>query len=448
MLAVTGDHKCKGQNAKCKVQNGQASRLSATIDHRPSTITYDRRSTRFCFGSLLLFTAISGCGGGTVVLLPDDLPETRREGSSGFDAGADLQPEVSPPRDSWGVEAGRADGPATPDLEAREGRPGPDLDIQAAELPAEVAEVEAGPELPLPVPCVTEADCDDGQFCTLDLCQDGYCAHEPKPAGTCCQSNAECDDGNPCTTDECKGIICIHTKESNLCCTLASECDDLDSCTLDSCTGNLCQHAPDPACCLADAQCDDANPCTEDHCTDLHCTHAPVSGLQVQELFNFDDGSLAGFVVTEDGSKVKWQLTKNKAMSSPYSLYFGDPAGPTINNGKAVKGTVTTPPIALAAQGPFLFKAWANLQIEPLYSKDLATISLLTAGEETVIWTKVDIGGSTGKAWKEIEIDLAKAGDLAGKSIQLKLSFDSLDGVGNDYEGLYFDDLRVLWPCP
>jgi hypothetical protein len=61
MLAVTGDHKCKRQSlpsvafrrrlrlwrdgvakegAKCKVQNGQASWLSATIDHRPSTIDH------------------------------------------------------------------------------------------------------------------------------------------------------------------------------------------------------------------------------------------------------------------------------------------------------------------------------------------------------------------------------------------------------------------------
>jgi site-specific DNA-cytosine methylase len=54
MLAVTGDHKCKRQNAKCKVQSGQASWLSATIDHRPSTITYDRRSTRFCLDMVAL----------------------------------------------------------------------------------------------------------------------------------------------------------------------------------------------------------------------------------------------------------------------------------------------------------------------------------------------------------------------------------------------------------
>jgi spermidine synthase len=53
MLAVTGDHECKVQSARCKVQNGHASRLSATIDHRPSTITHDCRSTRFCSGRFL-----------------------------------------------------------------------------------------------------------------------------------------------------------------------------------------------------------------------------------------------------------------------------------------------------------------------------------------------------------------------------------------------------------
>jgi radical SAM superfamily enzyme with C-terminal helix-hairpin-helix motif len=41
MLAVTGDHECKRQSAKCKVQNGQASWLSATI-------TDDCRSSRSC----------------------------------------------------------------------------------------------------------------------------------------------------------------------------------------------------------------------------------------------------------------------------------------------------------------------------------------------------------------------------------------------------------------
>jgi hypothetical protein len=44
MLAVTGDHKCKRQSAKGKVQNGQASWLSATIDHRPSRMVAAHRN--------------------------------------------------------------------------------------------------------------------------------------------------------------------------------------------------------------------------------------------------------------------------------------------------------------------------------------------------------------------------------------------------------------------
>jgi hypothetical protein len=72
MLAVTGDHECKVQSAECKVQDGHASRLPATIpsttlragDHppsheasaglrRPSTITHDCLSARSCLASLV-----------------------------------------------------------------------------------------------------------------------------------------------------------------------------------------------------------------------------------------------------------------------------------------------------------------------------------------------------------------------------------------------------------
>jgi anaerobic selenocysteine-containing dehydrogenase len=79
---VAGDHECKGQDAKCKVQNGQASWLSATLrlrsgqalDHGPSafagrfggtssTITHDRRSTRFCSAAPALLVDRRWCFG-------------------------------------------------------------------------------------------------------------------------------------------------------------------------------------------------------------------------------------------------------------------------------------------------------------------------------------------------------------------------------------------------
>jgi len=53
--------------------------------------------------------------------------------------------------------------------------------------------------------CVTDAECDDGDFCTTGRCVAGTCIQFPT-----------CDDGNPCTTNECRfvpgqGYSCLHT---------------------------------------------------------------------------------------------------------------------------------------------------------------------------------------------------------------------------------------------
>ncbi len=67
-----------------------------------------------------------------------------------------------------------------------------------------------------------EVKCDDGNKCTLDLCQ--------KASGACINSATEdaCDDGNPCTTgDACKDGACGSGA--------AKKCDDGLACTKDSC---------------------------------------------------------------------------------------------------------------------------------------------------------------------------------------------------------------------
>lgn len=58
-----------------------------------------------------------------------------------------------------------------------------------------------------PVPCGTNADCDDGDSCTDDLCDavTGRCGHE----------EIDCDDGNGCTTDSCDSASgCVHTVDA------------------------------------------------------------------------------------------------------------------------------------------------------------------------------------------------------------------------------------------
>ena len=104
--------------------------------------------------------------------------------------------------------------------------------------------------------CSTNADCDDGNECTDDLCSGGNCSNSANAA--------PCDDGDACTTgDACGGGVCGGT---------AANCDDGDACTIDSCDAGsgLCAHDPDPACagpCASNKQfCDEHADCCSNSC--------------------------------------------------------------------------------------------------------------------------------------------------------------------------------------
>lgn len=113
--------------------------------------------------------------------------------------------------------------------------------------------------------CVNNVDCNDGNPCTTDTCDNGSCTYTPVPG--CCLNSAECDDGSACTTDACTNNVCTHTPIS---------CDDGNACTMDSCDPQTgCVHTP--------TNCDDGNPCTIDSCdAQLGCQHTPVSCPQGQ----------------------------------------------------------------------------------------------------------------------------------------------------------------------
>lgn len=101
--------------------------------------------------------------------------------------------------------------------------------------------------------CNDPADCDDGDPCTADTCEEG----------TCVSSTVDVDDHDACTVDACDPTVgTTHTPVNT---------DDGDPCTTDTCdpvTG--VSHGPlDP---------NDNNPCTMDLCDpDAGPNHAPVS---------------------------------------------------------------------------------------------------------------------------------------------------------------------------
>ena len=106
---------------------------------------------------------------------------------------------------------------------------------------------------------------DDGNLCTLDVCQNTVCSHPPKGDGVSCLN-----DGNVCTTGQCKSGACQQVFNTNV-------CNDGNACTSnDICSNGTCQGS-------SFVNCDDGNPCTEDSCNKVgKCQHLAVSGVSCQ----------------------------------------------------------------------------------------------------------------------------------------------------------------------
>ncbi len=69
-------------------------------------------------------------------------------------------------------------------------------------------------------------------------------------SGVCVPAGSPCDDGNPCTLDECVGATCQHGPFAN-----GTPCDeDGFACTEDSCAAGACEH-PIVAGCVVEGQC-------------------------------------------------------------------------------------------------------------------------------------------------------------------------------------------------
>ncbi len=139
--------------------------------------------------------------------------------------------------------------------------------------------------------CTSDADCDDGNDCTVEPCTNGLCVYAPVPAGTACgdPSDTECDapdtceatsgcrahwrygpcsdDGNSCTKDVCFDGLCTHSAwpDGTVC------INDENDCTDDVCIGGACNHGNDDT-----NACNDGLNCTDnDRCRDGACISDP-----------------------------------------------------------------------------------------------------------------------------------------------------------------------------
>lgn len=157
-----------------------------------------------------------------------------------------------------------------------------------------------------PPECLSNTDCDDGEFCNgFELCAGGRCVDGGEPS---------CDDGVECTEDSCEGEGCLNDPKDGMCrealvcspfdgCIVPDECEDDGECDdglfcngTERCAGGFCEFGVVPVCpsvgCLVghcsadedrcvsppdDGVCDDGVGCTEDFCgSDGRCSVTPI----------------------------------------------------------------------------------------------------------------------------------------------------------------------------
>lgn|GEM_PF-2554746 len=181
--------------------------------------------------------------------------------------------------------------------------------------------------------------CDDGDPCTsADFCFDGTCVGgDPDPLCAGCQTDTDCDTFQP--TNQCVGnFVCNQTTfqcepeagtevtcaametacTENQCdptdgqCkmlpkTEGTTCDDNDPCTESDICSDLgtCNGSPKP--------CSDGDDCTTDECdAGGNCVNNALSGSSTYYDETFDAGLPNGWTVSSDSSDVVWAATSDE----------------------------------------------------------------------------------------------------------------------------------------
>jgi hypothetical protein len=287
------------------------------------------------------------------------------------------------------------------------------------------------------------AACDDTEPCTLDLCHPEFgCVHIPNDGNT---PDPAAEDSDPCTVLVCQGGTSVNINDD------AAAPDDGLFCTEDSCVAGVEQHDLYPDTCLIDGACytaGDADP--TDSCGVCYPAESTSDWSKLLLREHFDTPGLGWSFSDVSGSGIGWQVDSGRAYTLPQSLYLGDPATRTYDNGMTVHAIAATPTVALPAAvvTTLDFRLW--LQTEAFNQAvvyDVLWVEVYdpVTATATPVWDSVSsIGGTTHGAFQHISISLAA---FAGQDVVVQFRFDSGDESFNAFEGAYLDAVQLTTSC-
>ena len=174
------------------------------------------------------------------------------------------------------------------------------------------------------------------------------------------------------------------------------------------------------------------------------CTTTVQNGGNTTDLF-YDDMESGATGWTATGL---WHLSQGSTCASPGSSsghgawYFGQDSGCNYKASGTAKGSLTSASIGgVTASSKLSFQYYRDVESSTSGSYDKTLVEVSSDGSTwKTLWSK-DSGDTSSKAWKSSgELSLA---EFAGKSIQIRFTFDSVDDYANEQVGWMVDDVRV-----
>jgi hypothetical protein len=135
-----------------------------------------------------------------------------------------------------------------------------------------------------------------------------------------------------------------------------------------------------------------------------------------------------------------WHISAQRSDSPAHSWWYGQESTGNYDTGDANSGYLTSPSISLAgsANPELTFKSWYKTENTGT-SWDKKIVQVSTDGGST--WTDIKLIADTPSTWNIETVDLSS---YAGKTIVIRFCFDTVDGLYNNYEGWYIDDVKIV----
>lgn len=136
-----------------------------------------------------------------------------------------------------------------------------------------------------------------------------------------------------------------------------------------------------------------------------------------------------------------WHITGRRAATGAHAFWYGQEATGDYDDGTANAGDLLSPVIGLAGVESPILSFFELIEVEAGNDFDLIEVTVFDADDPSKSLFFPKEKANTAGSFVPRMLPIAS---FAGANIQIRFHFDTIDGIANDFEGWYIDDIRII----